>query len=94
MESDLRERLARRLAELHGAADTTREPLYGDDADAVLAVLAEHGERIAVFRCPKCGAISERDIHCYVKGPPLFPQMDDYTICKRVEGVFVESHAE
>lgn len=35
----LREKIARTIAEVHGAADTTREPLYTDDADAVLAAL-------------------------------------------------------
>jgi hypothetical protein len=38
--TDLRARIARRLAELHGAADTTREPLYTDDADAAIAEVA------------------------------------------------------
>jgi hypothetical protein len=33
-----------------------------------------------VMRCPKCGAVTDRVSHCFEKGPPLFPQMDDYTI--------------
>jgi hypothetical protein len=35
----LREKIARSIAEVHGAVGTTREPLYTDDADAVLAAL-------------------------------------------------------
>lgn len=39
MNPDLRARIARRLAELHSAAGTTREPFYEDDADAVIEIL-------------------------------------------------------
>lgn len=44
----LRGLLARRLAEVHGAADTTSEPLYEDDADAALRVIAERMDAIAI----------------------------------------------
>jgi hypothetical protein len=30
-------------------------------------------------RCPKCGAVTERLGHCFLKGPPLIPQMDSDT---------------
>lgn len=47
-------------------------------------------EPYKLYRCPKCNTLTDRDIHCYVKGSPLFPQTDDYTICERVEGLFVQ----
>lgn len=30
-------------------------------------------------RCPKCGEVTERYGHCFVKGPPLIPQLDNDT---------------
>lgn len=100
MSSDLRESTAAaiynadprhvRRFEDGGIAYEVRQK-YLLQADAALATLLEHGQPIKAYRCPRCGEFSDRDIHCYVKGPPLFPQMDDYTICERVEGVFVES---
>lgn len=33
----------------------------------------------ALRRCPKCGEVTDQATHCFVKGPPLFPQLDDYT---------------
>lgn len=38
-----------------------------------------------IKRCPKCGAITERMGHCFVKGPPLIPQMDSDTTTERCE---------
>jgi len=32
-----------------------------------------------VRRCPKCGKLTAAYEHCFVKGPPLIPQLDDYT---------------
>jgi hypothetical protein len=31
-------------------------------------------------RCPKCGAITDRVLHCFEKGHPMFPQTDNDTM--------------
>jgi hypothetical protein len=40
-------------------------------------------------RCPKCGALTDRLGHCFVKGPPLIPQLDTDTPTEKVEVVLV-----
>lgn len=43
-----------------------------------------------VRRCPKCSTVTSSYEHCFVKGPPLIPQLDDYTVTEPATVVVVD----
>ncbi|HWT25463.1 MAG TPA: hypothetical protein VN213_18305 [Solirubrobacteraceae bacterium] len=42
-------------------------------------------------RCPSCGELTDRLSHCFVKGPPMFPQLDSDTATEPVDVVVLSA---
>jgi hypothetical protein len=43
-----------------------------------------------IYWCPRCQVQSQRAVHLCESGPPLLPQLDEETVCERIDVISTE----